>query len=139
MPEKVNKPDQICSICGAEYKSYWDGYCPDCEIEEDIKILEQQEKANVFDMILAKFKRESDRERSHIKNNADWEKHLRVVHDKTRQALYKAIIEDDRWPKKSKLREESEEWHISNLVTDAENGMISECESILASILGVKE
>jgi len=98
MPEKVNKPDQICSICGAEYKSYWDGYCPDCEIEEDIKILEQQEKANVFDMILAKFKRESDRERSHIKNNADWEKHLRVVHDKTRQALYKAIIEDDRWP-----------------------------------------
>jgi len=56
-----------------------------------------------------------------------------------KQALYKAIVEDSRWPKKSKLREESEEWHISNLVTDAENGMISECESILASILGVKE
>jgi len=130
MPEKVNKPDQICSICGAEYKSYWDGYCPDCEIEEDIKILEQQEKANVFDMILAKFKRESDRERSHIKNNADWEKHLRVVHDKTRQALYKAIIEDDRWKNSYKLYLKPIDYY----------GHTNKVEELaLAEILGVKE
>ena len=31
--------DMICAKCGDEYQSYRDGYCPECEAEEDRKLL----------------------------------------------------------------------------------------------------
>lgn len=31
--------DLICSKCGIEYQSYRDGYCQDCEVEEERKSL----------------------------------------------------------------------------------------------------
>ena len=31
--------NQVCAKCGEEYQSYRDGYCQDCEIEEETKQL----------------------------------------------------------------------------------------------------
>ena len=33
-----------CAKCGEEYESYRDGYCPDCEADEDTKSLEERLK-----------------------------------------------------------------------------------------------
>ena len=34
------KQNRICAKCGDEYQSYRDGYCEDCEADDDTKSLE---------------------------------------------------------------------------------------------------
>ena len=131
MPEKVNYPE-LCK-CSKFTEEYGEMRCVNCHS------LQPPEKADKIDNILGNFSIASDDLDGICYGWDKYEVEKKKLENLTKQALYKAIVEDSRWPKKSKLREESEEWHISNLVTDAENGMISECESILASILGVKE
>ena len=36
---KCSPNNQVCANCGNEYISYRDGYCQDCEIEEERKLL----------------------------------------------------------------------------------------------------
>lgn len=40
--ECQNTQNKICQKCGEEYESYRDGYCEDCEADDDIKSLEDR-------------------------------------------------------------------------------------------------
>ena len=33
---------KLCGKCGEQYETYRDGYCPDCEADDDTKSLEER-------------------------------------------------------------------------------------------------
>lgn len=41
-PCQCKEQNRICAKCGEEYMSYRDGYCEDCEADDDVKSLEDR-------------------------------------------------------------------------------------------------